>query len=154
VIELDALVEYQVLEGSQQVRVVLRNSGGDFTPWNAGTSASTGAEVQALSVSQPPPPPQESDRIQVTFSNTPIAEVLFHFAEFANRSIVPGAAVAGLVNAEIRDQPWEEALEVILSSYGFVAREMDSGIIRVDNLENLRLREETEPVGTKAFAIN
>lgn len=154
VIELDALVEYQVLEGDQQLRVVLRNSGGDFTPWNAGTSASAATEVQALSVSQPSPPPQESERIRVTFSNTPISEVLFHFAEFANRSIVPGAAVTGVVNAEIRDQPWEDALEAILSSYGFVAREMESGIIRVDNLENLRQREETEPVGTRTFSIN
>ena len=154
VIELDALVEYQVLEGDQQLTVVLRNSGGEFAPWSAGTAAPAPTEVRALSVSQPAPPPQESDRIRVTFTNTPIAEVLFHFAEFANRSIVPGAAVTGMVNAEIRDQPWEEALEAILSSYGFVAREMESGIIRVDNLENLRQREETEPVATRAFSIN
>ncbi len=154
VIELDALVEYQVLERDQELRVVLRNFGGEFTPWNAGSATPAGTEVQALSVSQPAPPPQEAERIRVTFTNTPIAEVLFHFAEFADRSIVPGAAVTGTVNAEIRDQPWEEALEAILSSYGFVAREMDSGIIRVDNLENLRQREETEPVATRTFSIS
>jgi type IV pilus assembly protein PilQ len=155
VIELDALVEYRILQGDSQLRVVLENPGGDFAPWSAGTEAS---RAEASPVAPAPasfPQGQEADRIRVTFSNTPISEVLFHFAEFANRSIVPGAAVAGImVSAEIRDQPWDEALSAILSSYGLVAREMESGIIRVDNLENMRQREITEPVATRAYTVN
>jgi type IV pilus secretin PilQ/predicted competence protein len=135
--------------------VVLENAGGDFTPWSAGTDASRSAAVPAPPTPSVFPQVQEVDRIRVTFSNTPIAEVLFHFAEFADRSIVPGAAVSGiLVSAEIRDQPWDEALQAILSSYGLQAREMESGIIRVDNLENMHQREITEPVATRAFTVN
>jgi type IV pilus assembly protein PilQ len=154
VIELDALVDYRVLKGDQQLRVVLENPQGDFEPWTTGPAALASVADVPETASLPIPAPQEAARIRVTFSNTPIAEVLFHFAEFADRSIVPGSAVVGLVNAEIRDQPWDEALQAILSSHGLTAREMDSGIIRVDNLENLHQREITEPVATRAFTIN
>jgi type IV pilus assembly protein PilQ len=155
VIELDAVVGYQILPGVQQLRVVLENHGGDFAPW-ATSAAAPSAEADVVTPSpRLAPQDQDADRIRVTFSNTPIAEVLFHFAEFADRSIVPGGAVTGImVNAEIRDQPWDEALSAILSSHGLVARELESGIIRVDNLENLHQREITEPVGTQAFTIN
>ena len=156
VIELESMVPYQVLEGDQALRVVLQNSGADFEPWTARSLGSAPATGPAAAVETPAPAAQsqETPRIRVTFSNTPIEEVLFHFAEFANRSIVPGSAVEGLVNAEIRDQPWDEALQAILSSHGLVARELESGIIRVDNLENLQQREIQEPVATQAFTIN
>ena len=39
VIELDAVVDYRVLEGDQQLRVVLENPQGDFEPWTTGPSA-------------------------------------------------------------------------------------------------------------------
>jgi len=92
--------------------------------------------------------------ISVTFDNTPIANVLFTFAEYANRSIVPGAGVNAVISAEIRDQQWDVALEAILGSHGLVAREMETGIIRVDNLENLFQREVNEPVSTESYTIN
>jgi type IV pilus secretin PilQ/predicted competence protein len=153
VIELESVVDYRILGAEQGLRVVLENQNGDFSPWAAGSvSEPTVGETNMVAAAVPQQ--QSSQLIRVTFSNTPISEVLFTFAELANRSIVPGAAVEGLVNAEIRDQPWDDALEAILSSHGFVAREMESGIIRVDNLENLRQREETEPVATRAFTIN
>ena len=155
VIELDAVVDYQILPGAQQFRVVLENPGGDFAPWSTGATALSIQADDVIPGSGAVPQAQETDRIRVTFTNTPIAEVLFHFAEFADRSIVPGGAVTGIiVSAEIRDQPWDEALSAILSSHGLVARELESGIIRVDNLENLHQREITEPVATRAFTIN
>ncbi len=155
VIELDAVVGYQILPGEQQLRVVLENPSGDFAPWSTGAAAPSAQADEVMPAFGAVRQPQEADRIRVTFTNTPIAEVLFHFAEFADRSIVPGGAVTGImVDAEIRDQPWDEALSAILSSRGLVAREMESGIIRVDNLENLHQREITEPVATRAFTIN
>jgi type IV pilus assembly protein PilQ len=154
VIELDAVVDYRIVQGDTQLRVLLENPTGEFLPWSTGFAAPAPEREEAAPGPGLVPQGQEAQRVRVTFSNTPIAEVLFTFAELANRSIVPGAAVTGLVSAEIRDQPWDEALQAILSSHGLTARELDSGIIRVDNLENLRQREETEPVSTRAFTIN
>jgi type IV pilus assembly protein PilQ len=156
VIELDAVVGYQILSGDQNLRVVLENPGGTFTPWStgAGTSAPVAqapfvAPSLVLSQAQ-----QEAPRIRVTFSNAPIADVLFHFAEFSGRSIVAGAGVDAVISAEIKDQPWDVALAALLSSQGLTARESESGIIQVENLETLRQREIMEPVATRAFTVN
>ena len=97
---------------------------------------------------------QVADRISVAFTNTPIHEVLFHFAEFSDRSIVPGSQVAGNVSVDIRDQPWDVALQAILESHGLAAQELASGIIRVDRLQDLRSREEVEQLVTRPFRIN
>lgn len=99
-------------------------------------------------------PQQEARRITVSFTNTPIQDVLFTFAEFAGRSIVAGSEVTATVSAEIRNQPWDVALQTILESQGLAAREMQTGIIRVDNIENLSERETVEPVETRALRIN
>lgn len=154
VIELDRLVGYQILPGDGELRVVLENPGESFEPWSA---ESTEARVPQQDYAEPmlPKPAQAAaQRISVTFQSTPIAEVLFTFAEFANRSIVPGSDVEANVSAEIRDQPWDVALQVILESQGLIAQEMESGIIRVDNLENLNERETLERPSTRAFQVN
>ena len=89
--------------------------------------------------------------ITVSFAAAPIQDVLFTFAEFADRSIVAGPGIEGLVSAEIRDQPWEVAFDVLLEAHGLVARELESGIIRVDGARNLFERETVLPLETRAF---
>jgi type IV pilus assembly protein PilQ len=154
VLELDALVGYEVVPGDGFLRLVLENPTGQFEPW---TSRPVAVPPEASPIPVVPaeaPFQQQAQRITVSFTNTPIADVLFTFAEFADRSIVPGAQVNAVVSAEIRDQPWDEALKVILESQGLVAQEMESGIIRVDNVENLFQRENVEQLVTEAFQIN
>ena len=90
----------------------------------------------------------------MTFQDADIRDVLATFAEFTGRSIVPGSGVQGSVTATIREQPWDLALETILRAYGLAAEEMSSGIIRVDNVENLTKRETQEPLTTQLFRIN
>jgi len=156
VIELDQVVGYQMLPGDGELRVVLENPGGTFAPWSASRGATTVEAPEA------PAPAREGilsfqdqgARITVTFSNTPIQEVLFTFAEFADRSIVAGANVDVTVSAEVRDQPWDVALQAILESQGLVAQEMVSGIIRVDNLQDLQQREQMEAPSTRTFQVN
>ena len=105
-------------------------------------------------------PPQEMPEVEVgipitvSFSEAPIREVLFAFAEFANRSIVPGSNVGGLVSAEIRDQPWDVALRSLLDAYGLAAHEEEGGIIRVDNVRTLFEREAVLPLTTMPFRVN
>ncbi len=103
------------------------------------------------------PPPGEASQeelfrpITVTFVDTPIREALFAFAEFADRSIVPGADVQGSVSAEIRDQPWDIALQTLLAAYGLVSREQEDGIILVESASRLFEQEAVLPLETRAF---
>jgi type IV pilus assembly protein PilQ len=176
VIDLERVVGYQILQGDGELRVVLENSGDTFTPWSTVPAAAapnavapsefapaSAAPVDAAltptpevasSPGAPFPPQEQGARITVTFSNTPIQEVLFTFAEFADRSIVAGAEVDVVVSAEVRDQPWDVALREILEANGLVAVESVSGIIRVDNLENLQQREQWEAPSTRTFQVN
>ena len=62
--------------------------------------------------------------------------------------------MTGIVSADIRQQPWDEALRVILDSHGLAARELENGILRVDNIENLNRREDVEPLETRVFHMS
>ena len=84
----------------------------------------------------------------------PIRDVLLAFAEFSGHSIVAGEGVEGTVTADLTDQPWDVALEVILASQGLVASENEYGIIRVDNITDLNDREAIEPIETPENAAN
>ena len=96
--------------------------------------------------------PQER-RITVHFQQTSILDVLATFAEFSGRSIVAGANVTGTVTADIRDQPWDVALDAILQAHGLAARETESGIIRVDAVDKIREREKVEDLVTRQYPI-
>ncbi len=158
VIELDQVVGYQMMPGDGELRIVLENPGGTFSAWSATAGPARAVASEPVSPTTPVSnllaPQEQAARITVTFSNTPIQEVLFTFAEFADRSIVAGSDVDVTVSAEVRDQPWDVALQAILQSYGLVAEEMISGIIRVDNLENLQQREQWETPKTRTFQVN
>lgn len=164
VIEMDRLRDYEVERGKGFIRVNLDSPGASFEPWQ---SADSDLEFRENSPMDPgetaaDTPPLLGDRvlaqqepaITISFSNTPIRDVLFAFAEYSGRSIVPGSDVVGLVSADIRAQPWDIALQTILESHGLVASELESGIIRVDNIENLSVREQIEPLVTRTYRIN
>ncbi len=161
VAELASSLEYLVSQGPGYVRVSLPNASGDFEPWSAGGQDTyqeapvRGEERGGPRAAATIPLAQQAPRITVSFSDTPIEQVLFTFAEFSGRSIVPGSQVEDIeVSADIRDQPWDVALQTILDSRGLAARELESGIIRVDNLENLTRMEQVEQVVTRPFRIN
>jgi type IV pilus assembly protein PilQ len=178
VLELETALGYTLISGDGYIRLSLENLMGEFDPWRADTPApSRGVSDPFTSVSTPtsvapggsaaPVSATRSSsrwrgigqdefarRITVTFTETPIRDVLFTFAEFSNRSIVPGSQVAGNVTAEIRDQPWDIALQAILEAHNLAAQEQLSGIIRVDRLQDLGTREEVEPVVTRSFRIS
>ncbi len=178
VLELDHLVGYTVMMDRSYIRVSMENPSGTFEPWSSRAAMGTpGAapRTETTASLQPVLPAvqpdarrpgsgnaggrsafrasEDSERITVSFSGTPIREVLFTFSEFTDRSIVPGSDVGGEVNADIRDQPWDLALQAILDSHGLAAQEAGSGIIRVDRMDNLRDREDFESLLTRSFRI-
>jgi type IV pilus assembly protein PilQ len=178
VLELETALGYTLIPGNGYIRVSLENVMGDFDPWQAEppaqarsasdrfSAANTVSSSTGPATTVPTPTSRSTSRwngiaqdefarrITVQFVETPIRDVLFTFAEFSNRSIVPGSEVTGTVTAEIRDQPWDIALQALLEAHNLAAQEQLSGIIRVDRLQDLGTREEVEPVVTRAFRIS
>ena len=160
VLVLDRKADYTVTSDARGVRISLGNEGGDFAPWTSGPGAAPTATELASTIQRPAPqvsPTQvrsTARRISITFTNSPMQDVLLSFASFSGKSIVPGSNVTGIVTADIRDQPWDIALRSILSAYGLAAEEDDYGIIRVDNINDLNQREEVEKIITQAHRIN
>lgn len=174
VFDLTRPVDYTVSQTANGIRVSFANPSGAFQPWYSSTAGmpmaqAPDAAAQPVGVAQtraqpamagrpvaPPPPPvqQEEPRITVTFEATPIIDVLNTFAEFTGRSIVAGTGVDGTVNAEIRNQPWDVALENILEAQGLSARETATGIIRVEKLTDLAARTAEEQLVTRSFRLS
>ncbi len=157
-LELEEDLPYQVETTPAGVKISLERRSGSFEPWTSGAVAE-GLAARSSSpapVAAPAAAPQQvtQPRITVEFTETPIEEILFTFAEYSGRSIVSGNDVTGTISAKIDSQPWDEALDVILQSNGFLATELPSGIIRVDNVESLSNRETIEPPYTRTYRIN
>lgn len=171
VVDLTGPVAHSIEREDREIRVSFPNPGDEFVAWSTGAAprrenrASGGARVAngderpeaepapELPHIAPVPAMAEMRPISVYFRDTPVLDVLAHFAEFSGRSIVSGRSVDGAITADIRDQPWDVALEVILTSHGLAAQEMESGIIRVDKLSELREIEAAEPLITERFQI-
>lgn len=174
VVDLASSVDFQVAQDQGTVRISFPNPAGPFQPWSTGERVASNAAPQPPPAQQPEaqqatPRPQQAAKpvpvatttkqspeppITVTFRNTPILDVLAAFADFSGRSIVPGKNIGdGTVNAAIKDQPWDVALDAILQGQGLTARETETGIIRVDQASALREAEQSEPMVTRPFRI-
>ncbi|MBW3552781.1 MAG: hypothetical protein KY466_04675, partial [Gemmatimonadetes bacterium] len=182
VIDLAESVQYEVEQAGGIIRISFPNPAGPFDAWSSTSAAPPGARVPDVArtdpgmlgdpvpaadrpgtpvpVTQPPvvqPTLQQAPQqppVWVEFRNTPIGDVLSHFADFSGRSIIPGLGVAGqTITASIQGQPWDEALSAILQGQGLVARELPSGILMVTSMSNLRERETQEETVTRTFDV-
>ena len=156
VVGLQRMTEYTVEESSGTVRISLDNPAGIFDPWESPSLTFNPALVAtAAPFVEDFAQIQEEPRISISFTSAPIEDVLFTFSEFADKSIVAGDNVAGIVvTADIRDQAWDNALDAILQTRGLVAIEDENGIVRVDGIQNIFDREALEPVETVPYRIN
>ncbi len=169
VLELESVRPYEVIAEPGLIRVVMENEGPAFEPWTSGVTEGADSELPAAGAAeraQPlpapattmaartPPPQQEARRISVEFNEMPVREVLFTFADFSGRSIVAGSSVEGNISAKVDNAPWPEALDVILSTNGFIATELPNGIIRVDDITSVSDQAKVEPVETHAYRVN
>ena len=164
VLDLEGMTRYTVEASGGVVRISLVNLWEAFDPWESPSLRLDPAFVATAAPFVGAAAPfadaflqvQEADRcISVSFDNTPIDDVLFTFAEFSDKSIVAGTDVAGIVvTADIRDQAWDDALEEILQSRALVAIESETGIIRIDTIQNINDREAIEPLVTVPYRID
>src|SRR5215218_7769467 len=98
---------------------------------------------------------QQQPRITVTYQQADIRDVLAAFAAFSGRTIIPSSAIPPVrVDAEIKDQPWDVALQAILSSQNLAATEDRNGILIVDTQERIASRALTEPLQTRVVRLN
>jgi type IV pilus assembly protein PilQ len=174
VVDLRQRVDYKLEHNGDEIVVSFPNPEGSFRVWSS-SERSTPAPRVATKAAQPAPEPaprvetprvetvapaasaqqqRPQPRVTVSFDNEPIMNVLLTFSEFANRSIVAHPTVrTTTVTADVKDQPWDVALDAILSAHGMAARETESGIIIVEPLANIVSRQQAEPPETRAFYI-
>lgn len=109
--------------------------------------------VLAISVAAAPAHAQTS-RITASFQNVEMRDVVRAFAEFSGSSIVVGADVAGVVTAEVRNQPWDVALRAIVEAYGFGVQEVGGGLLRIDSAVRIAGQRPDAPLVSRAIRLN
>ncbi len=175
VVQLDGPRKYTLVREAHDVRVSIDGGGeASFAAWHWG-GAGTGdadavtATVDAGALVTPEPvrsiePTQtqtvlqqkqsNQPRITVTYQDADIRDVLAAFAAFSGRTIVVGRDVQGTVTAEVRDQPWDVALQSILEAQQLAATEDQYGIITVDSYKNIQAKQASEPLETQLVTVN
>lgn len=88
-------------------------------------------------------PAQKDGNVTLDFKDADIQNVLRVLAYKSGVNIVASKEVVGTVTIRLVDVPWEQALAVILSTYGF-AYEREGNIIAVSTTEALKTRRENQ----------
>jgi type IV pilus assembly protein PilQ len=122
--------------------------------------------VQAQPSSAPQAPATEnvsmtdSGMVSLDFREADIRNVFKILSVKSGVNIIAGPEVAGTVSMQLNEVPWEQALDVILQTYGY-AMERRGNIIVVTTVENLKKRREDtvilakqEPLETQIFTLN
>jgi len=73
--------------------------------------------------------PAAPELVTNVFYDTSVRQALADIASQAGVIIVPDQSVQGFVTCELKDEPLEHALEIVLAAGGFVSRQLDGYII-------------------------
>lgn len=92
---------------------------------------------------KPAEPAQKEGAVTLDFKDADIQNVLRVLAYKSGVNIVASKEVVGAVTIRLVEVPWEQALAVILSTYGF-AYEREGNIITVSTMEALKVRRENQ----------
>ncbi len=102
----------------------------------------------------------EAGLVSLDFQDADIRNVLKVLAFKSGVNIVAAPDVTGIVNIELKDVPWQKALDVILSTYGY-GFDRKGNIITVMTVENLKkYRQDSlslqaqEPLVSKTYPLN
>ncbi len=101
-----------------------------------------------------------SGNVTLDFREADIKNVLKVLAYKAGVNIIAGPEVVGVVNIQLKNLPWQKALDVILSTYGY-SYEQRGSVIMVTTAESLKKRREDakvladqEPLTTETYILN
>ncbi|HEU0301825.1 MAG TPA: AMIN domain-containing protein [Longimicrobium sp.] len=156
VVDLERETAYRVERVGEGLRITLQSGATAFQPWSSGPAGSRAPRTASGQAAPRPQQQSQARRITVSFENTEMRDVLATFAEFSGRSIIAGAEVAAVVvdGVTFTNQPWDVALRTLLQAYGMAAEELPGGLIRVDQVERLAARAESEPMITVPIRVN
>jgi type IV pilus assembly protein PilQ len=87
--------------------------------------------------------------ITFSFKDADIRNVLRLIAAKSSVNIVYGPEVTGMVNMELKDVPWEQALSLVLDLNGF-AYQKTGNVVKVLKKEDIQ----REPLSTEVFVLN
>ncbi|MFH0963872.1 MAG: secretin N-terminal domain-containing protein [Planctomycetota bacterium] len=87
--------------------------------------------------------------MSVSYTNASLPLVLSQLSKQSGTNVIVSPKVTGNVNVQLRNVPWQQALEVIVRSAGYELVEEDSGIVRVVTTEDLR-----DQVATRVFELH
>ena len=92
---------------------------------------------QVIKVSKPP-------IVTMEFEKADIRDIINQIATIANRNIVISERVEGTVSLRLKNVPWQDALEAIIKTRGYViVREKDGRILRVVPPQEIETQLET-----------
>lgn len=101
----------------------------------------------------------QEGNVSLNFRDVDIRNVLKSLSLKSGVNVVVAPDVAGVITIELTDVPWEQALEVILDTYGY-AYEKKGNIITVTTIERMKQRREDElvlaeqePLQMETFAL-
>jgi type IV pilus assembly protein PilQ len=166
VVDLSGSVDYTLDEEQGALRISFLNPDGPFEAWTSGrpiaNAASapspvpeqTAAAGTARAQSPAPRQQQQQQLVNVSFADEPVVNVLNTFADYANRSIIASADVkTKTITAEIRNQPWDLALDAILTANNLFAKENENGVIMVEDGVKLANKVNEEPLVSRQYQI-
>ena len=96
----------------------------------------------------------QAPRINVTWDNASIEDVVAGFAAFSGRTIVISKGITGNITAEIKNQPWDLAFKAVLEAQGLAYQVLDGGIINVLQKADLARADSTVPIETRLVRVN
>ncbi|MBI4845270.1 MAG: secretin and TonB N-terminal domain-containing protein [Candidatus Omnitrophica bacterium] len=91
--------------------------------------------------------------VTINFTETDMREVLNILAYKGGVNIVAGDDVITMVSVQLKDVPWEQALDVILKTYNYTYKK-DGNLIRVMSLARALEEEGKIPLVTKIVPLN
>lgn len=97
-------------------------------------------------------PSYSGKNISLNLQDVDIRSALQTFADFTGLNVVTSDSVTGRVTVNLRDVPWDQALDVLLQSKNLGKRMMGKVII-VAPMSELKAREEIEEPPTEAFRL-
>ncbi|HEY5441336.1 MAG TPA: AMIN domain-containing protein [Gemmatimonadaceae bacterium] len=146
----DRSIDRAVSDNAREARAA-----NDAPPMRTSVQREPMTTVQIAQQAQQRQQRSQQPRISVVYQGSDIRDVLAAFASFSGRTIIPSANVGSLkVDAEIKDQPWDVALQAILSAQNLDATEDANGIIIVDTQERIASRSLTEALVTRIVRLN
>ena len=96
----------------------------------------------------------QAARITVQWDNASIEDVVAGFAAFSGRTIILGKDIKGNVTAEIKNQPWDLAMNAVLESQGLAVKTLPGGILNVVSQIELARADSTVPITTRLVRVN